>query len=86
MRYTERMYFVYMLECSDKSIYTGIATDVERRFKEHQQGTGAAYTRSRKPRRIIYSEAAVDRSAALKREAAIKRLPRDEKIALATSV
>ena len=79
------MYFVYLLECADKSIYTGIATNVERRFKEHQKGTAAAYTRSRKAVRILYTEEALDRSAALKREAAIKRLPRSEKLALSRS-
>lgn len=79
------MYFVYLLECADKSIYTGIATDVERRFKEHQKGTAAAYTRSRKAVRILYTEKAVDRSTALKREAAIKKLSRTEKIALSIS-
>ena len=70
------MYFVYLIECADKSIYTGIATDVERRFNEHLNGTGAAYTRSRKPVRILYTEEVADRSAALKREAMIKKLPR----------
>ena len=76
------MYFVYLLECVDKSIYTGIATDVERRFSEHQKGTGAAYTRARKPVRILYTEQAADRSTALKREAAIKKLSREKKLAL----
>ncbi len=76
------MYFVYLLECADTSIYTGIATDVERRFKEHQNGLGAAYTRSRKPVRILYTEQVADRSAALKREAVIKKLPRTKKLEL----
>lgn len=79
------MYFVYILECEDGSLYTGIATDVERRFKEHQKGTAAAYTRSRKAVRILYTEEAADRSTALKREASIKKMPRKEKLLLITS-
>ncbi|MDB5238611.1 MAG: excinuclease subunit domain protein putative endonuclease [Candidatus Kaiserbacteria bacterium] len=85
VRYTGWMYFVYLLECADKSIYTGIATDVERRFKEHQKGTAAAYTRSRKAVRVLYTEKAIDRSTALKREAAIKKLTRTQKLELAAS-
>jgi putative endonuclease len=76
------MYFVYLLECADRSIYTGIATDVQRRFQEHRKGTGAAYTRARKPIRILYTEEVADRSAALRREAAIKKLSREKKLAL----
>lgn len=76
------MYYVYMLECADRSLYTGIAVDVARRFAEHAAGAGAAYTRSRKPKKVVYTEAAADRSAALRREAEIKRLSRSEKLAL----
>lgn len=79
------MYFVYLLECADSSIYTGIATDIERRFLEHKNGTGAAYTRSHKPIRILYAEPVADRSTALKREAQIKRLSRKAKMELAAS-
>jgi len=78
-------WFVYMLRCSDNSLYTGITTDVERRFAEHIIGkTGAKYTRARKPIMIVYKETHASRSAALIREAAIKRLTRERKEALIT--
>ena len=76
------MYFVYILKCIDASLYTGITTDVERRLKEHKKGTGGNYTRSRKPVKILYTERFPDRSSASKREAAIKRLSRAEKLKL----
>lgn len=76
------MYYVYMLECADGSLYTGIATDVDRRFAEHVAGKGARYTRAHKPLRIVYTEAHSDRSAASKREAAIKKLSAAEKRSL----
>lgn len=76
------MYFVYLLLCDDGSLYTGITTDVARRFKAHQAGTASRYTRARGARRIVYTEAAGSKSDALKREAAIKRLTRTQKIAL----
>ena len=79
------MYFVYMLECADASLYTGIATDVERRFVEHAGGKGARYTRAHKPVRIAYTEAHPNRSSACKREAAIKKLSSSEKRALAVA-
>ena len=79
------MYFVYILECQDGSLYTGITTDVARRFAEHQKGVGSNFTRAKKAVRIVYTEEHPDRSTALKREAAIKRLPRVEKLALAQS-
>lgn len=74
-------YFVYMLECADGSLYTGITTDVERRFLEHKAGTGGHFTRAHKPRRIVYTEEHLGRSSALKREAAIKKLSRAKKLA-----
>ncbi len=76
------MYFVYLLECADASIYTGITTDVSRRFKEHATGKGGHFTRSHKPVRILYTEAHPDRSSASKREAEIKRFSRTEKLQL----
>ena len=76
------MYFVYLLECADTRIYTGIATDVSRRFKEHVTGKGGHFTRSHKPVRILYTEAHPDRSSASKREAEIKRFSRTEKLQL----
>jgi putative endonuclease len=76
------MYHVYLLECADGSIYTGITTDVLRRLKEHKEGKGAHYTKARKAMNIVYSEKAKDRSAAQKREAEIKGWKRDRKLAL----
>lgn len=76
------MWWVYILVCGDGSLYTGIATDVERRVSEHNAGTGAKYTRSRLPVSAAYREECADKSTALKREAAIKKLSREEKLAL----
>ena len=75
-------WYVYMLCCGDGSLYTGSTTDVERRLREHQGGTGARYTRSRPPVTLAYAEEAPDRSAAQRREAAIKKLPRAQKLKL----
>ena len=72
-------WYVYMLRCGDGTLYTGSTTDVDRRLREHQSGTGARYTRSRPPVTLAYVEEAPDRSAAQRREAAIKKLPRDQK-------
>lgn len=76
------MYWVYILECSDTSLYTGITTDVARRFKQHQSGKGGHYTSSRQAVRVAYTEAHPDRSSALRREAQIKRLSRAQKLRL----
>ena len=76
------MYFVYMLRCRDGSLYTGSTVDVARRVAVHNSGKGAKYTRSRLPVELVYQEAVPDRSAALRREAAIKRLDRRRKLAL----
>lgn len=68
-------WFVYILRCSDNSLYTGVCTDCERRLHEHNQtARGAKYTRARRPVTLVYSETATDRSAAQRREAEIKRL------------
>lgn len=72
-------WYVYMLRCGDGSLYTGSTTDVARRLREHQSGKGAKYTRSHPPVTLAYTEPAADRSAAFRREAAIKRLSRAEK-------
>jgi predicted GIY-YIG superfamily endonuclease len=66
---------VYMLLCADKSLYTGVATDLQARLSTHNAGKGAKYTRGRLPVKLVYQEAATSRGAALKREHAIKRLP-----------
>ena len=76
-------YFVYLLECEDGSLYTGITTDVERRFSEHKSGIGSSFTRAKKAKRIAYAEPHPDRSSALVREAEIKKWPRKRKLALA---
>lgn len=75
--------FVYLLRCRDDSLYCGWTDDLQRRVATHNAGKGARYTRSRKPVRLVWSEEVSDRSAALKRELAIKRLTRTEKFALA---
>ena len=73
---------VYLLRCRDGSLYTGITNDLPRRLTAHEAGTGSAYTRSRRPLALAYREEQPDRGAALKREAAIRRLTRAEKLAL----
>jgi len=73
---------VYLLRCDDDSLYTGITNDLSRRLAAHRAGKASAYTRSRRPLRLVYREAARDRSAALRREAAIKRLTRKAKLEL----
>lgn len=76
-------WFVYMLECSDTSLYTGITTDLERRINEHNNSTrGAKYTKTRRPVHMVYFELADDRSKASKREREIKKLTRKEKLDL----
>ena len=79
-------YFVYLLECEDGSLYTGVTTDVVRRFEEHKNGIGSHFTRAKKARRMVYSEVHPDRSEALKREAEIKKWPREKKLVLIASV
>ncbi|MDH5185029.1 MAG: GIY-YIG nuclease family protein [Gammaproteobacteria bacterium] len=77
------MWFVYLLECADQSLYTGITTDLERRVDEHNGSKlGARYTRSRRPVRLLYHERYDDRSSATQREIQIKRFSRKEKIQL----
>ncbi|MDD5251753.1 MAG: GIY-YIG nuclease family protein [Patescibacteria group bacterium] len=75
-------WFVYLVRCRDGSLYAGVTTDLAVRVREHNSGRGAKYTRSRRPVKLVWSVSASNRSAALRREAAIKRLPRPEKMAL----
>ena len=75
-------YLVYILRCGDGTLYTGCTNDLDRRLRAHQAGRGAKYTRSRLPVELVYQEAVPDRSAALRREAAIKRMDRRAKQAL----
>lgn len=79
-------WIVYILECSDKSLYTGLTTDLTRRIREHEKGHGAKYTRSRGPFTVRYAEITKTKRTALKREAAIKTLDRSAKLALITAV
>lgn len=80
------MWYVYMLACADGSLYTGIAADVDKRFAAHKSGRGAKYTRSHPPVAVVYREMCGDKSAALRREAAIKKLPRAEKLKLTEKI
>ena len=76
-------YFVYILECCDGSLYTGITTNVAKRLDEHNlSDKGAKYTKARRPVKLLYEESAIDRSSASKREYAIKKLTRIKKLEL----
>lgn len=78
------MWYVYMVSCSDNSLYTGITTDIERRLRQHngELASGAKYTLSKRPVILVYSELVDSRSKAMKREATIKRLSHDQKTKL----
>ena len=71
--------YCYIVECSDGTFYTGWSTDPQRRLLQHNRGTGARYTRSRRPVRLVYVEQVADKVVALKRERAIKALSRPRK-------
>lgn len=75
-------HYIYIVECSDNTLYTGYTTDVKRRVKEHNQGKGAKYTRGRGPVKLCYSEEHQSKSQAMKREYAIKQLKRRDKLKL----
>lgn len=75
-------FYVYMLRCADGTLYTGYTDDPERRARVHNAGKGAKYTRSRLPVELVYRETLEDKSAALRREREIKRLTREQKLAL----
>ena len=76
------MYFVYLIKCKDKSLYTGITTNVERRFAEHKAGKGGNYTRSKKAIRVVYIEKQKNKSLASKREVEIKGWSKLKKLSL----
>jgi len=78
---------VYLILCSDNSLYTGITTDIERRLKQHQDGhpRGARYFRAHRPERLVYLECGHTRSTASRREAAIKKMNRAQKLSLIAS-
>ncbi|MDH5585229.1 MAG: GIY-YIG nuclease family protein [Nitrospirota bacterium] len=73
---------VYVLKCADKSLYTGITLDLERRLEEHATGKGAKYTKHRGPFTVVFTEYHETRGQALKREAEIKAMTREEKLRL----
>ncbi|MCQ8118714.1 GIY-YIG nuclease family protein [Methylomonas rosea] len=73
---------VYIIQCDDGSLYTGISTDVERRFHQHLMQKGAKYFRSRRPRQLVFVEAGHDRVSASRKEALIKQMNRNEKLDL----
>lgn len=73
---------VYMLECADGSLYTGITNDLDRRLAEHEAGKGARYTKGRRPFRLVYRETCQGRAEASRRETAIKSLDRAKKLLL----
>ena len=75
-------WFVYILLCADGSLYTGITKDLSRRCQQHNDGTASRYTRSRCPVKLVYQEPQRSQSLALKREVAIKKLTRRQKLAL----
>lgn len=78
------LWYVYVLRCADGSLYTGVAKDLQRRLLQHngQQAGGSRYTRGRRPVELLWSESEQDRGAAQRREAAIKKLSRDQKLRL----
>lgn len=77
------MYYLYILECSDKSLYTGITVDLKRRVEEHNTSKlGAKYTRARRPVKLVYKKRFKDRSKASKAEYTIKKLSKEEKLEL----
>jgi len=75
-------WMIYILECSDGTLYTGVAKDMDKRLKTHQKGSASKYTRGRLPVKVAYLEAALNKSQALKRELQIKKLSRPDKLDL----
>ncbi|QGU00214.1 putative endonuclease containing a URI domain [Candidatus Syntrophocurvum alkaliphilum] len=74
------MVYVYIVECSDKTLYTGYTVDIEKRIKQHNIGKASKYTRGRKPVNLVYLESFTSKSEALKRENKIKSMTREEKL------
>jgi len=79
-------WYVYIIQCSDNSLYTGITTDPERRYRQHSEGRGAKYFRGKRPLEIVYLESDHTRSSAGKRELQIKKMSHGDKTALLISV
>jgi putative endonuclease len=82
MKKPKSTWHLYILECADSSLYTGITTDVARRIKQHESGEGAKYTRGRAPLKLLYTKKFKSRSAASKRELEVKKMSREEKLDL----
>jgi len=80
------IWFLYILECKDSSLYTGITNNLEKRLSAHNQGIGAKYTRGRGPFTIVYTEEYLEKGSALRREIEIKKLSRREKLRLSLRV
>lgn len=81
------MYYLYILECADKTLYTGITTDLKRRINEHNNSSlGARYTKARRPVKLVYYKKFKTKSAAAKREWAVKKLSRQDKLQLISSI
>lgn len=76
------MNYIYIVECSDKTLYTGWTNDLEKRIRTHNEGKGARYTRSRLPVRLVYQESYDSKQAAMQREYQIKQMTRQEKMKL----
>lgn len=78
----QERWYVYILKCSDSSLYTGIAKDLTKRFRMHAEGKGARYTRTRRPLAMVYQKTCKSRTEALIRECRVKALPKAKKLAL----
>lgn len=76
------MWFVYIIKCSDNTLYAGITNNLERRIKKHDNKLGAKYTKARTPVKLVYKEKYLTRADALRREFQIKKLQKEEKMAL----
>jgi len=80
------MYYLYILQCADKTLYTGITTDIKRRIAEHNKSQlGAKYTKNRRPVKLVYAKKFKNRSTATKAEARIKKLKKSEKLKMIIS-
>lgn len=85
MKTISKNYFVYLLRCSDGTLYTGTTNDLRRRVQQHNAGKGARYTAGRRPVDLVYVENCVSRSEALRREAALRKLSHRQKLSLSES-
>lgn len=81
-KYQQANWIVYILQCREDKLYTGITTDIRRRFREHAEGVGSKFTRSFPPLAVVYTSVPMSKSNALILEAQIKAMPRDKKLAL----